>query len=196
MKAEHYYTEKPTSRLKLFKLTTNLLGFNVSLYAATGVFNYKRVDRATRVLIKHLKVKHGMKVLDLGCGYGVIGIITAKLGCEVIMSDVNERALMLARKNVKLNNVKARVIKSDLFNNIEGLFDSIITNPPIARGLEFNYKLIDESVNHLKKGGSLQLVARHNKGGKRLKERMIEVYGNAEELCRSGGFRVYYSKKL
>jgi len=195
MNAEHYYTEKPTSKLKLFKLYVNLLGFDLEFYTSTGVFSYKRIDRATRILIEHMVLSPGLKVLDLGCGYGPVGIVAAKLGCKVTMCDINERALMLARMNVKQNRVRTKVVKSDLFSNIKGNFDVILTNPPIAKGIKFNYSLIEESINHLKPSGSLQLVARHKKGGSRLKDKMNEVFGNVKELCKSGGFRVYYSEK-
>lgn len=193
MNSEHYYTEKPTSELKKFELTTSILGFDLKFHTGTGTFCYTRIDRATEILLSYMKVSPGMNVLDLGCGWGPIGVILAKLGCNVVMSDVNERALMLAEDNVKINKVNAKVVKSDLFQKIPESFDSIITNPPIAKGLPFNFRLIEESFKHLKIGGSLQLVARHNKGGSRLEEHMNKIFGNVSELCKKGGFRVYFS---
>ncbi len=196
MTFEHYYTEKPSSALRFYNIKTILRGFKINLETSTGVFSPRRVDRATKLLIESMKVNKDEAFLDLACGYGVIGIIAAKLGAVVSMSDVNERALMLAKKNIKLNKVSANIIKSKSFSKISGEFNNICLNPPIAAGMKVCTDLIISSYEHLSKSGVLQLVARHNKGGSRLEAYMREVFTNVEVIAKRGGFRVYVSQLL
>jgi len=137
-------------------------------------------------------------VLDLGCGIGVIGISVKLLypKTKVLLSDINERAIMLSKKNIenlKLENIDA--IKSDIFSDIKKEFDAILVNPPQTAGKEVCFKIIEESLNHLKEKGLLQLVARHKKGGLSLKEKMLSVFGNVRETAKESGFRVYVSEK-
>jgi 16S rRNA (guanine1207-N2)-methyltransferase len=199
-KAEHYYTKNPKS-----KLIKKLVYYDYDskhrykFYNVSGVFSFKpKVDRATRVLIENCKVNPGDKVLDLGCGYGVIGIVLKRLNpdIELFMSDVNQRAVSITKENCKLNNVEAIIKNGDLFEPWNSQkFDSILSNPPFAAGMKVITSLIEESYNHLNNFGSLQLVAYHNKGGKRLENMMKDKFGNVSELVKSGGIRVYMSIK-
>ncbi len=193
---EHYFSEKQTSPFKLKRISAVLRNKTFEFYTAPGVFSKSRVDLGTRVLVEKCIVKDGWRVLDLGCGYGVVGIVIKKLfpNCEVVMSDINERALKLSMMNAKLNKVEVSVVKSFLFENLTGVFDAIIVNPPQAAGLKLCYSMIDESYSHLKIKGLLELVARHKKGGSRLEHRMLEVFGNVM-VKKSSGYRVYISKK-
>ncbi|MEM2121203.1 MAG: methyltransferase [Candidatus Woesearchaeota archaeon] len=192
----HYYSEKQDSEFKPKIITDTIRGIKFNFYTASGVFSKDRIDKGTRALIENCIVQDGWKVLDLGCGYGVIGIVIKKLfpKTEVFLSDINERAIKLSEMNAKLNNVDVKIIKSFLFDNIKELFDTIIVNPPQAAGLEICYKIIDQSYEHLKREGILQLVARHNKGGSRLEKRMLEVFGNTTSK-KVSNYRIYFSKK-
>jgi len=192
----HYYTEKQDSDFKPKIISDVLRGKNFSFYTASGVFSKNRIDKGTRALIENCIVNDGWKVLDLGCGYGVVGIVIKKLfpNSEVVLSDINERALKLSQMNAGLNNVEVRIVKSFLFENLQELFDTIIVNPPQSAGIEICYKMIEESYKHLKTNGLLQLVSRHNKGGSRLEKRMLETFGNTSSK-RISNYRVYISKK-
>ncbi len=195
-KFEHYYVEKPSSPLKVRKVRLVLRnGHEYFFKSPSGVYAFGFVDRATRVLLEYIKV-HGKTLLDLGCGYGVVGIVVKKEypDVEVFMSDINERAVEFAKVNVKDNNVEIEVRQGDLYNPWKDMrFDQIISNPPIVAGKRVWMKLVEEALNHLNPEGSLQLVAYHNKGGRRIRDYMKEVFGNVEELCKSGGIRVYIS---
>jgi 16S rRNA G1207 methylase RsmC len=193
---EHYYTKKPTSALRFYELKVKLRGFSVVMQTSSGVFSPKKVDNASRLLIENMKVSSGERFLDLGCGYGVVGIIAAKLGALVTLSDVNERAVMLAKKNIKRNKVKGVVVQSDSFSNIKSNFNNIVLNPPLAAGMRVCKRLIEDSYHHLRSGGLFQLVARHKKGGSRLEDYMEELFGNVKTIARKGGFRVYVSEKI
>src|SRR3989338_4138703 len=112
------------------------------------------------------------------------------------MSDINKRAVMLARKNIHLNNAEAEAYQGSLYENIKkNDFDVILANPPQTAGKEVCFQLIGQSKNYLKKNGSMQLVARHNKGGKTLSGKMQEVFGNVKVIAKKSGYWVYLSDK-
>ncbi len=195
---EHYYSEKPESELKIYEIPLNVLGLNCKILSASGLFSKKKIDYGTRVLIENCIIKDNDYVLDLGCGYGAIGIALALTkNIKVLMSDINERAIMIAKMNVKRFNLrdKVKVIKSNGFEKIKDKFDVILWNPPQTAGKKLCFRLIEEAKDHLKINGSLQLVARHNKGGKSLMEKMKEVFNNVTTIAKYGGYRVYLSYK-
>ena len=142
-------------------------------------------------------IEKNSKVLDIGCGIGVLGIAAAKLyNADVAMSDINKRAAMLANRNIKLNNVKAGIYQGNLYEKIkQNDFDVVLSNPPQTAGKELCFKLIEGSKQHLKNSGNLQLVARHNKGGKTLSNKMQEVFGNVKVIAKKSGYWVYLSVK-
>jgi len=143
-------------------------------------------------------VKKNSKILDLGCGYGPVGISIAKSFPEtkVLMTDVNKRAIKLAKMSIELNktaNVETKC--SDKFEKIDQNFDTILLNPPQTAGKKLCFEMIEESKSHLERNGLLQLVARHNKGGKDLSKKMNEVFGNVKETAKGSGYRIYVSEK-
>lgn len=193
----HYYSEEQTSPLRLEKIKAVLRGKSFEFCSGSGVFSKKKVDNGTRVLVENCIIKDDWKILDLGCGYGVVGVVIAKIfpKTNVLMVDVNKRALKLAKMNLELNNVEnANVRYSNLYSDVKEKFNTIIINPPITAGRKLCFKIIEESKEHLEKDGLLQLIARHRKGGKILDQKMLEEYGNMDEIAKSGGYRLYVSK--
>ncbi len=194
---EHYFSKKPESRLKI-KLTRDVLrNKEIKFYTASGLFSTNKVDKGSELLINKSIIKDNDKILDLGCGYGIIGL-SLKLSfpkIKIIFSDINERAIQTTKDNLKLHNVKAEVIQSDGFENINEKFDIILLNPPQTAGKQVCFKLIEDSKNYLEENGTLQLVARHNKGGKELSKKMLEVFKNVKETAKSSGYRIYLSRK-
>ena len=134
--------------------------------------------------------------MDLGCGYGIIGLVLLKSNptLKLTFSDINERAIQLTKKNLKLHNLKAEAIQSDKFENIKEKYNTILLNPPQTAGKELCFKMIEESKEHLLDKGLLQIVARHNKGGKELSKKMKEVFGNVKETAKGSGYRIYVSE--
>ena len=194
----HYYSKVQKSPLNMTKFSAVMLGNNLDFYSGSGVFCKDKVDKGTMLLVKSAIIEDNWKVLDLGCGYGAVGIAVAKAypSAKVLMSDVNKRAVMLSKMNIRLNNLKnARAIKSDLFQNITEKFNTILLNPPQSAGKELCLKMIELSREYLEKGGTFQMVARHNIGGSVLEKRMLEVFGNVQELAKKSGYRVYISEK-
>ena len=195
---EHYYSEYPTSAIKEREFTQKIKSTELTLTSVSGVFAFEdRVDRASQLLIEAFEPS-GATVLDLGCGYGAVGLfIKAMFGKQsVALSDINERAVDYTLKNALKNHLEVNAVKSDLYSAFVGVsFDDIITNPPLAAGKKLLAQLIDEAFDHLNPHGALWLVAYHNKGGETLREIMRGKFGNAEDVVKSGGIRVYKSVK-
>ena len=154
------------------------------------------MDSASDLLIKTVYDELFGKVLDVGCGYGVIGITVAtnhKVE-RVKMLDVNHRALALAKKNAEKNQVdsKVEIIESDGFESIsdEEKFDAIVTNPPIRAGKSVIYQMYEDSQKHLNEGGSLYLVINKKHGAPSTITFLNNLFGNCEILNKKSGFHV------
>jgi 16S rRNA (guanine1207-N2)-methyltransferase len=198
--ADHYFSKKQSSPAREKTITIRLSQDTFELTSADGIFSKDKIDFGTRLLIESTRVADAMRVLDLGCGYGVVGIALLRRHprLRVVMSDVNERAVEVAGKNVErcgLSKGDIIVRASDLFEGIPETFDAILLNPPYAAGRSVCQAMITEAGAHLEKGGFLELVARHQKGGAMLEKKMREVFGNVETISKRGGFRVYRSLK-
>jgi len=196
---EHYYSEKQTSLLRIKEFEVNLKGNNIKLNSGSGVFSIGKIDKGTQLLIENCIVKTDWSILDLGCGYGPIGIAIAKAfpSTKILMTDINQRAIKLSRMNIKLNNLEnIQTKQSNLYEKINEKFNTIITNPPQLAGKKICFEIIEKAKEHLEKDGLLQLVFRHNKGGKQLELKMKEVFGNVEAIAKKGGYRVYMSRLL
>jgi len=193
---EHYFTKSPKSELKIKKLKAVLRNKEIEFYTASGLFSISNVDKGSELLINKCIIKDHWKILDLGCGYGIIGLalLNSNKTLKLTFSDINERAIKLTKKNLEFYNFKAEVIQSNGFENIKESFDTILLNPPQTAGKELCFKLIEDSKKHLNKQGYLQIVARHNKGGKELSKKMNEAFGNIKDTAKSAGYRVYISQ--
>jgi 16S rRNA G1207 methylase RsmC len=194
----HYFDKTQTSPLREEELRVHIFNQEYTFLSASGLFSKQHLDVATRLLIEKCDLSSATSVLDLGCGWGAVGILLAKKGFTgaITASDVNQRAVDYTKKNARRLHVKnITVVQSDLFASLPELYDCILTNPPYVAGRELCYLFITESYAHLRKGGNLQLVARHSKGGKMLSEKMAEVFGNVSVVAKASGFRIYKSIK-
>jgi len=198
-KAEHYFAANPKSKVRYGLIRTCLRGKLFEFLTASGVFSKSRIDLGTRLLAESMRLPSTGCVLDLGCGYGVIGIVAASLNPElqVIMVDVNSRAIRLARRNVERNLVcNAEVRKGDLYAPVKGLvFDCILSNPPVSAGLETLTAIVHDAPKHIGKGGFFQMVVKSKVAGKRLCMILEEAFGNVEISARESGYRVLTSQK-
>jgi 16S rRNA (guanine1207-N2)-methyltransferase len=193
--AEHYFTETPRSEKRYGLVTAVINGMQYEFLTCSGVFSPKGIDKGTFILAENMRLKPNGDVLDFGCGYGTIGTVAAGLTSgKVLMTDINKRAIELAKKNIKRNrleNAKAR--QGNIFEKIPEKFDAILLNPPFTAGMDIVFAMLEQSKEHLNPDGTIQVVARHNKGGSRLKAKLLELYGNCEETAREAGYRVYLS---
>ena len=192
--AEHYFTEDPSSKRSIKEITVDIRGFSFKLLTDRGVFSRGKLDRRTKLLIEAMNLEGVKRVLDLGCGYGPLGIVAARIApeAEIVMVDVNSRACELAIWNIKENQVSnAKVILGHGFEPVRGIkFDLILCNPPIRAGKSVVFPLITEAKEFLSPGGRLLVVARTKQGSKSILKHMAEVFDVAEEIEKGGGYRV------
>ncbi len=197
--SDHYFSRRPSSRVKLGLVRCRLRGQEFEFLTSSGIFSYKKLDLGTRLLVESMVLPESGRVLDVGCGYGPVGIVAARLvpGLEVWMTDVNERAVRLAERNCKRNDVACVVREGNLYGPVgEMEFDVVLSNPPFSAGMRRVVEpLVHGAWDHLVEGGSLQAVVRTNVGGRALAGLMEGRFGGVEVLGRGSGFRVLRSVK-
>ena len=193
---EHYFTKSPQSKLKIYRLKVKLRNKDIKFFTASGLFSISKVDIGSEILINKCIIKDNWKILDLGCGYGIIGLalLNSNKTLKLTFSDINERAIEITNKNLKFNKLIAEVIQSNGFENIKENFNTILLNPPQTAGKQLCFSLIEESKKHLEKNGILQIIARHNKGGIELSNKMKQVFGNVKDRVKQAGYRIYISE--
>ncbi len=196
---EHYYTEQPKSKPQLGLIRAHLRGRFLEFLTSSSIFSKRRVDLGTRLLIESMVLPEKGSVLDLGCGYGPVGIAAAVLNpnLHVVMVDVNTRAVWLAGENAKRNRVEnVEIRRGFLYEPVENMeFAAVLCNPPVSAGMKTVSSIITDAPKHLRENGSLQLVVRSRKGGKRLFGMLEETFGSVEVLAKESGYRVLLSKK-
>ena len=171
------------------------MGNDLTFVTDAGVFSRDGLDRGTEVLLEALPPLAG-RVLDLGCGWGAVGVALGKRcpALDIVMTDINSRAVELARRNLAENGVKATVLQGDGFDAVEGRFDAIVTNPPIRAGKAVIYGLFARARDYLEPDGALYVVIRKQQGALSALKYLKEIYGQAETLDRASGFHVLWAK--
>ena len=189
---DQYYTADPTSESKPVPCAFPYRGYGLNFMTDAGVFSKGELDVGSRLLLDALPALTG-DVLDLGCGWGAIGVAIAKANKNacVIMADVNHRALDLSRANCERNGVTAEVIESDGMSAVMGrTFDAVVTNPPIRAGKQVIYKMFADAARSLNAGGALYLVIRKQQGAESCVKYLKTLYNEVEKLDKSAGFWV------
>ena len=192
--SEHYFTAFPKSEAKLGLIRTSLRGESFEFLTASSVFSKKRIDLGTRLLIEAMILPETGRVLDVGCGYGAVGIAAAALNpkVHVIMTDVNMRAVRLAKRNVEINKVtNAEVRYGCLYEPVEELtFNCVLSNPPVSAGMETVKALITEAPKVMASKATFQMVVRSKIGAKTLPPIFNETFGSSAVLAIESGYRV------
>ncbi|ETE41719.1 16S rRNA methyltransferase [Streptococcus thermophilus TH1435] len=192
-----YYAETPDAAHDIHDLNVSLLGQSFHFYTDAGVFSKKMVDYGSQVLLNALDLERGKNLLDVGCGYGPLGISLAKVqGVQSTMIDINSRAIDLAKKNAERNGVVAHIFQSNIYENVSEKFDYIISNPPIRAGKKVVHEIIEGAFDHLNQGGSLTIVIQKKQGAPSAKVKMENVFGNAEIIRKDKGYYILRSEKL
>jgi 16S rRNA (guanine1207-N2)-methyltransferase len=196
---EHYFAALPKSEAKLGILRTRLRGAPFEFLTASSVFSKKRVDLGTRLLIETMTLPEIGCILDVGCGYGVVGIAAASLNprLHVIMTDVNMRAVSLTRQNIERNKVNnAEVRYGYLYEPVKDLvFNCVLSNPPVSAGMETVKAIITEAPKVMADKATFQMVIRSKIGLKTLPQVFNETFGNCQVLARKSGYRVLMADK-
>lgn len=193
---EHYFTRDPGAPHALRRLEVVLRGERLVFWTDRGVFSPERIDRGTRLLAEVFQAPDGARILDLGAGYGVLGIVAARVvpQAEVWMLEVNRRAAELAERNARENGVKRVhvVVGEDLDALPPDLrFHTVLTNPPIRAGQALVFSLYRQAVARLVPGGELWTVVRTRQGAERHLAFLADLTGEAELVARGGGYRVF-----
>lgn len=161
-----------------------------------GVFSISGVDFGTRLLCETILPEKVGKVLDLGSGVGVIGIVLAKLwSADVTMADINPRAVQLSRQNAKENRVRPTILHKDAKDVIRPGYDLIVTNPPIRAGKEQFYPWFRLAYEQLEPGKSLIFVMRKDQGALSAKAFCETFFPEVILLKRKSGYHVIKCKK-
>ncbi|HHT66146.1 MAG: class I SAM-dependent methyltransferase [Caldicoprobacterales bacterium] len=195
---EHYYTKNPKIPHDFKSIRFSIKGIQLEFDTDSGVFSKDRVDYGSKIMIQSLPALTG-KILDLGCGYGAIGISIAKLNPKalVTMVDINQRAVELALRNLEKNQIKNAVAHfSDGYQQINERFHAIVSNPPIRTGKNVIYPLFEQSIDHLLPGGCLYLVIQKKQGAKSAVEKLISIFGNCEAINKQGGYWILKSTRM
>lgn len=192
---EQYFTQNPTTKDEIFKFNWNALGKEFVFNTSNSVFSKTAVDFGTMVMLETFVVnEEGFigSILDLGCGYGPVGVILAKTmgDVKITMVDINERAVKLSALNGEENKVsdKIKIFQSNIFKSVEENFDRILTNPPIRAGKETVYTFFDGAYEHLNEGGKLYVVIQKKQGAKSSIDKLTSLFGNCETLYKKSGY--------
>lgn len=176
-------------------LQTEIFGQRVLLETRPELFSPEHIDRGTLAMLSHVRIASGMRIMDLGCGCGVVGIVAAKIAGEenVFMSDADPRAVEIARRNAERNGVGGvRLYVSDGFRDIdESGFDLILSNPPYQTDFSVAKGFIEKGFNRLKIGGRLYMVTKRREW---YKNKMISVFGGVE-IHETDGYFVFVSER-
>jgi 16S rRNA (guanine1207-N2)-methyltransferase len=194
----HYFSESSeTLKSNPKKIAFRVKNTPLEFVTDHGVFSKDSLDRGTEVLLEYLTIKDtDQEILDLGCGYGVVGIyINKAYGVHVDMVDINERALDLAKQNVILNQANCDVFKSDGCDNLSKTYDCIITNPPIRAGKEIVYRFFTDAHKYLTENGVLFVVINKKHGADSAFRKLESIYSSVTLVGRQKGFHVYKCEK-
>ncbi|WP_100374436.1 class I SAM-dependent methyltransferase [Bacillus sp. FJAT-45037] len=197
----HYYSKDPDVKSDERSWSFELRQKTFTFISDRGVFSKKEIDFGSRLLIESFVMPQiSGPLLDVGCGYGPIGITVASIegNREVHMVDVNERALDLAKKNATANQVtNVQVYQSDRLSEVHlQNFAAILTNPPIRAGKQVVHDIFEQAYDHLVKGGELWVVIQKKQGAPSALEKIKAIYGNVEVVNKKKGYLILCAKKI
>ena len=196
----HYFQDDPNLASNIKKISFEVNGLTMNLLTDNGVFSKNKVDEGSLAFLKVLlPLELGNNILDLGCGYGTIGLTLAiaKKQARVTLADINARALNMCKRNADALDLSQRVtiLQSDIYEKIEGPYDSIVVNPPIRAGKKVTYRMYEEAKQYLIDGGSLYIVIRKAQGAESASKYIETIFGNVTLLKREKGYYIYRATK-
>lgn len=199
--SDHYYSRKPQTESKPRHWNFTLLGHNFRFETDAGVFSKSEVDFGSRVLIDAFEAPDlEGPILDIGCGYGPIGLSIAKAneGRTVHLVDVNTRAIQLAEKNAAANGIQnVRIYESDGLSAVDTAnFAAIITNPPIRAGKETIFRFYNESYEKLVSKGELWVVIQKKQGAPSTFSYLEEIFGQVDVVDKARGYWIIKATKI
>jgi 16S rRNA (guanine1207-N2)-methyltransferase len=186
---EQYFTRDPSSESRMAVASWPHGGREYEFLTDCGVFSRGHVDYGSRLLAESLPAISG-RVLDLGCGYGFIGLAVKLMNpaARVVLCDVNLRALALARENAAKLGLDAEILESDGWAAVEGRFDAIVTNPPVRAGKRIYYPWFDAAPARLNPGGALYVVLQRKQGAPSAIQHLESLFSRVEEIGHGAGY--------
>jgi len=189
----HYFDENPQTEHKTAEFQVRLSGIDFTFQTDSSVFSRQRLDFGSQLLLETVSkdIKPYGRLLDLGCGYGPVGIVMKRLfpALEVVLCDVNARALELSRSNARRNHAQyLDFVRSDGLQSVKGDFDLIMTNPPIRAGKQVVHRFFTEAASRLRPAGRLYVVIQKKQGAPSALKRLQELFGKVEVIEREAGY--------
>ena len=195
----HYYTNNVDLASNEEKIQLTYRDHQIIFISDNGVFSKNRVDYGSRVLLNSMDISKNQKsLLDVGCGYGTLGISLKTIypWLSVEMVDVNGRAVHLANESIKENQLTdMKAYESFLYENVRGTFDVIVSNPPIRAGKKVVFEILEKAFDYLNENGELVIVIQKKQGAPSAKKKMEDVFGNCETVCKDKGYFILKSIK-
>lgn len=195
----HYFTDNQNLQENRKEHTFRFLGHLFTFTTDNGVFSKTGIDQGSEILLEAV-CNEGVNgnVLDMGCGYGTIGVVIQSLfpSVHVDCVDVNPRAVELTALNAQNNNSDVTTYVSDGFSEVKKSFDYVITNPPIRAGKKVIYQMFIDAYAHLNDGGKLIAVIRRKQGAESAVKKFEEIFSNCEIVAKEKGYWVLKSTKL
>ena len=197
---DHYFTDNRHLAENRKEISFRFWCFNYTFLTDNGVFSKGGVDFGTQVFLNTLLKRDELQdtILDVGCGYGPIGIIIKHTYPDkhVEMVDVNPRAIALAKENAKANHVDVQIHESDVYARVTGnTYTDILTNPPIRAGKKVIYEIFEKAYDYLCEGGCLWVVIRKQQGANSAVNKIKEVFGNCDIIEKEKGYWILKAKK-
>ena len=193
---EHYFTNNEDLESKIKEINYNILDKKFTFYTDLGVFSKDKVDYGTDLLLKTYLNNHNesFKVLDVGCGYGVIGLVIESItNSKVDMIDINKRSVHLSKMNIKKFGSNNNVFYSDAYSEVNDTYDIVITNPPIRVGNDKLLEILIDAKKHLNEKGELWYVIRKDQGGITIMKKLENIY-NIEIKEKKKGYIIFVAK--
>lgn len=196
----HYFENDKNLKSEIRELSYKYNSSFFIFYSDNGVFSKNNIDYGSRLLIEtYLKENdiNEKRVLDVGCGYGFLGIMVSRVTDSYVeMIDINKRAVHLTNMNIKrYKDFKGKTYVSNVYENVEGKYDIIITNPPIRIGKEKLLEILIGAFDYLEDNGLLYYVIRKDQGALSIKKILEENSINVEIINRNKGYFIYRAKK-
>ncbi len=195
MNNNHYYSRNLDGlESKPNEFVFNFKEHKFIFHTDSGVFSKGYIDYGSYVMLKSFEPNSlQYPILDMGSGYGPIGIVVSKLyDKNVVMCEINERAYQLCLKNIQQNQAeKVSVFHSDLYEKVQNMqFSSIITNPPIRAGKQVVFSIYDGAYSHLVSGGELWVVIQKKQGAPSSKTHLEALFGNCTIVNKDKGYYI------
>ncbi len=197
--SNQYFENNPSLDSNIKELTYFYKGKIIKLFTDLGVFSKSGIDFGSNLLLKTVSINSSVsKILDVGCGYGTLGISIAVINNNITvdMIDINDRAIALTSKAIIENNLNNAFVKhSNIYENVCDFYDLIITNPPIRAGKKIVHEILLDGINHLNDNGELWCVIQKKQGAESAIKALKTIYKNVDIITKDKGYYIIKSIK-